>query len=110
MYATPESLPSIFTKGVEGNLVVSGSIYVIAGGGFGVTWRLNTAQVFARAKISAADIFSAEDDEGLAAAPSQAVEGETEESVRPSTPLDQDTTPVPPAAPGRKRRVAAGSS
>ena len=110
LYATPESLPSIFTKGVEGNLVVSGSIYVIAGGGFGVTWRLNTAQVFARAKMSAADIFSAEDDEGLAATPSQAVEAETEESVRPSTPQGQETAAVPPAAPGRKRRVAAGSS
>jgi hypothetical protein len=111
LYATPESLPSIFTKGVEGNLVVSGSIYVIAGGGFGVTWRLNTAQVFARAKMSAADIFSADDDEGLAATPSQAVETvEAEESVRPSTPQGQETTAVPPAAPGRKRRVAAGSS
>lgn len=106
LYATPESLSSIFTKGVEGNLVVSGSIYVIAGGGFGVTWRLNTAQVFARAKISAADIFSADDDEGSPAVATDLPEAE--ESQRPPTPQDQETTSVPPVAPARKRRVAAG--
>lgn len=108
LYATPESLPSIFTKGVEGNLVVSGSIYVIAGGGFGVTWRLNTAQVFARAKISAADIFSAEDDEDATTA-AVAELPEVEESQRPGTPQDQETTAAPPVAPARKRRVAAGA-
>ncbi len=105
LYATPESLTSIFSKGVECNLVVSGSIYVIAGGGFGTTWRLQTAQVFARARMTAADIFSAEDDEGATDAVPP-----PEESQRPSTPLDQETTAAPPAAPGRKRRVAAGSS
>jgi hypothetical protein len=104
LYATPESLTSIFTKGVECNLVVSGSIYVIAGGGFGVTWRLNTAQVFARTKMSAADIFSAEDDETPLAAPEAP---EVEESQRPGTPQDQETTAAPPVAPARKRRVAA---
>jgi len=106
MYATPESLTSIFSKGVECNLVVSGSIYVIAGGGFGVTWRLNNAQVFARAKLSSADIFSAEDDEGPAPQTTAAVP-EVEESQRPSTPPEQETSPAPPVAPARKRRVAA---
>jgi hypothetical protein len=106
MYATPESLVSIFTKGVDANLVVSGSIYVIAGGGFGVTWRLQTAQVFARARVTAADIFTAEDEE----APSTQAEAvpQEQDEQRPSTPLDQPTEPVPPMAPARKRRVAAG--
>lgn len=57
VYATPETLGSIFPKGVSCNLVVSGSIYVIAGGGFGVTWRLQTAQVIPRAKASPKDYF-----------------------------------------------------
>jgi len=107
VYATPESLTSIFSKGVEANLVVSGSIYVIAGGGFGVTWRLNTAQVFARARVTAADIFSAEDDED---APAQATEDEAQavEEVAP-TPTDQPIPPAAPAAPARKRRVAISS-
>jgi hypothetical protein len=108
VYATPDTLTSIFTKGVEGNLVVSGSIYVIAGGGFGVTWRLQTAQVFARARVTAADIFSAEDDEDVAPTQSAQVDdSQTQEAERPSTPVEQPTSAVPPAAPARKRRVAA---
>jgi hypothetical protein len=109
VYATPDTLTSIFTKGVECNLVVSGSIYVIAGGGFGVTWRLQNAQVFARARITAADIFSAEDDEDAtpAAAGAPVEDSQPVESERPSTPVEQPTTSVPPVAPARKRRVAA---
>jgi hypothetical protein len=110
MYATPESLTSIFSKGVEANLVVSGSIYVIAGGGFGVTWRLQTAQVFARARMTAADIFTAEDEEDAPPASQQVTESQVpEESERPATPSDQQTQSVPPVAPARKRRVAAGA-
>jgi hypothetical protein len=108
VYATPESLTSIFTKGVEANLVVSGSIYVIAGGGFGVTWRLQTAQVFARARVTAADIFTAEDDEvaEVTTAVASATVEETDETARPTTPSDQPTQAVPPVAPARKRRTA----
>ena len=109
MYATPESLMSIFSKGVEANLVVSGSIYVIAGGGFGVTWRLQTAQVFARARMTAADIFTAEDEED-APVSQQVTDSQVPEEVeRPGTPTEQATHSVPPVAPARKRRVAAGA-
>ena len=108
VYATPESLTSIFSKGVEANLVVSGSIYVIAGGGFGVTWRLNTAQVFARARVTAADIFTAEED-GEEEVPPTPSESQVEETERPSTPVGQESQPVAPLAPARKRRVAAGA-
>ena len=59
-YVTPESLTSIFPKGVEANLAVSGSIYVIAGGGFGVTWRLTAAQVFPQLRRTAAQMFDDE--------------------------------------------------
>lgn len=112
VYATPTTLANIFPKGVESNMVVSGSIYVIAGGGFGVTWRLQTAQVFARSRVTAADIFAveedlpAEDEDGTvggADGPPPA-SGATE---RPATPPDQPTESVPPAAPQRKRRTAA---
>jgi len=110
VYATPESLTSIFTKGVEANLVVSGSIYVIAGGGFGVTWRLNTAQVFARARLTASDIFSAEDDEDAQPATQVEDSAPADQAVqRPTTPVDQQTETAPPSAPARKRRVAVTS-
>ena len=106
VYATPESLVSVFPKGVEARLVISGSIYVIAGGGFGVTWRVQSAQVFARAKVTAADIFAAEEEEEVQeAAPETAAKPAEEE--RPSTPDDQPVTQSAPAAPARKRRAAA---
>lgn len=110
VYATPEALTSIFSKGVEANLVVSGSIYVIAGGGFGVTWRLQKAQVFQRPRVTAADVFDDEDDApAVTATPvGEEVQTETPEEggERPATP-DQPTQSVPPAAPARKRRTAA---
>ena len=111
VYTTPESLGSVFAKGVEANVVVSGSIYVIAGGGFGVTWRLQNAQVFPRARVTAADIFSDEGEETTA--PVEETEAESvpvsqlEQSERPGTPVDQPTQAASTAAPARKRRVAA---
>ena len=117
-YVTPESLTSIFPKGVEANLVVSGSIYVIAGGGFGVTWRLTAAQVFPQVRRTAADMFDDEsnaaptvvDDEETQAAPAQNEDSEYgggQSSVQASQSVD-----VPPVvAPAKKggRRVAAGA-
>jgi hypothetical protein len=103
LYATPESLTSIFTKGVDANLVVSGSIYVIAGGGFGVTWRLQTAQVFARERVTAREIFTAEEEDEEEETPVAAEETPVAVTVE-ETPVVQ--APVPA---GRKRRVAATS-
>jgi len=115
-YVTPESLTSIFPKGVEANLAVSGSIYVIAGGGFGVTWRLTAAQVFPQLRRTAADMF---DDES--AAPPTIVEDENqtapnEDSEYGAGSQVQDQSQVTEQAPtsvptGRqpRRRPAAGA-
>ena len=101
VYATPDTLPNLFPKGIEAGLVISGSIYVIAGGGFGVTWRLQGAQVFPYSKAKVTDFFKAEP---------LALETE-EETVEepPTSPVVQETEPVAPPAPARKRRVAAGA-
>jgi hypothetical protein len=106
VYTTPDTLTSVFSKGVEANLVVSGSIYIIAGGGFGVTWRLQTAQVFARARLTASDIFSPEDDEGPVVPATPVGDSQVEETERPGTPVDSQTQAVAPNAPARKRRSA----
>lgn len=132
VYATPEALTSIFSKGVEANLVVSGSIYVIAGGGFGVTWRLQKAQVFQRARVTAADVFDDEDEAGAGTPPGTDMgdrlpaprtdgpaprvttryPAEEDEAAdvelpqRPATP-EQPTQSAAPVAPQRKRRTAA---
>jgi len=60
IYATPESLTSVFTKGVSASLVISGSVYTISGGSFGVTWRLTFARVYPQSKLTAKDVFKDE--------------------------------------------------
>ena len=126
IYVTPSSLGSVFPKGVEANLVVSGSIYTIAGGGFGVTWRLQYAQVFPQQRVTAANVFADEIEEEdetpatpvktetSAAAPSLTT---AETAVDVEIPdLDEDApAPVPAPAPaeapapaGRRRRTVVG--
>lgn len=100
VYATPDNLASIFPKGVECNLVVSGNVYVIAGGGFGLTWRLQTAQVFPRARLTAADIFSNEEP-----TPEAGAESEAQAEAPPEVPDVPDVVEQSP--PARKRRSAA---
>ena len=60
IYATPESLTTVFTKGVSASLVISGSVYTISGGSFGVTWRLTFARVYPQSKLTAKDVFKDE--------------------------------------------------
>lgn len=56
-----ENLETVFPKRMEARFIVSPSIYV-SGQGFGVTWRISYAQVSAQAKISAAQLFEAEEE------------------------------------------------
>ena len=121
VYVTPDTLETKdtpFPKGVEANLVISGSVYVIAGQGFGVTWRLRMAQVFPQKRLNAASIFASEEeedapvadagDESQAPADSAPVQDDSE---RPATPADQPVQAAAPAAPKRAgRRAPAGSS
>lgn len=107
IYATPESLVSIFPKGITANLIMSGSIYVIAGGGFGVTWRLTYAQVFPYAKMTAADVFKSEealeDEDDAPPSESQAaVEAPAQVEPPAQAPAQEQA-----AAPVKKRRAAA---
>jgi hypothetical protein len=115
MTVYPSSLPAVFPKGVEANLVVSGSIYNV-NGSFGVTWRLSYAQVFPQQKMTAVNVFAdeiEEDDEAPAsvAAPSEPV-GTESLPVNVEIPdLDADEAPATqapaPAPAGRRRRVVA---
>jgi hypothetical protein len=115
MYVTPASLGSTFSKGVEANLAASASIYVMAGGGFGVTWRVSHAQVFQQSRVTSKSIFS----------DSIENDGEEEQEVNetevvveaPATPvtsvplnveipdLDGETSAPPPPAPRKRRAV-----
>lgn len=111
LYVTPESLTTVFPKGSDGVLVVSGSVYVIAGGGFGVSWRVQRAQVIPRPRVTAADVFQDLSGENQAEEETEekpdeaAPQSQTEDA--PETPADQPARPAEPAAPQRKRRTAA---
>jgi hypothetical protein len=116
MTVYPSSLPAVFPKGVEANLVVSGSIYNV-NGSFGVTWRLSYAQVFPQQKMTAANVFAdeiEEDDEAPVSESQQVVESEPltseQTAVHVEIPdLDELPTPQapPPPAPRGRRRVVA---
>jgi hypothetical protein len=121
-YVTPESLTSIFPKGVEANLAVSGSIYVIAGGGFGVTWRLTAAQVFPQMRRTAAQMFDDEsgapptivEDENQTAQPdeNQAPNEDSEYGAGSQAQQVNEQAQAPVSAPAARqprRRPAAGA-
>jgi hypothetical protein len=81
---------------MEARFIVSPSIYV-SGQGFGVTWRISYAQVSAQARVTAAQMFDAEEtaDEPVAAAAAEipvATEDEDQQE-------DEETRETPSAAP-----------
>lgn len=114
VYLTPESLLSVFPKRVDVSMVITGSIYTIAGGGFGMIWRAELAQVFPQARIRASDVFKNEEQEEATQDEEETPESQTVqveekvEATRPVTPPEQSQqTTVPPDAP-RKKRTASG--
>lgn len=123
VYVTPSSLANVFAKGTEANIAVSASIYVMAGGGFGVTWRISHAQVLQQSRVTAASVFS-----DTIEADEVATESEAQVSRTPppeldtnrvvSLPIDaeipdldneQEAVAPPPAPAGRKRRAVPSS-
>ena len=110
VYVTPASLNSVFPKAVEAKMVVGASIYIIAGGGFGVTWRLTYAQVFPKATLTAKNVFMSDEEEEEAT--QEATEVETPPVATPPAEETPEEAPAetPVAAPAKTgRRRAAGA-
>lgn len=102
----PSNLEKIFPNNSQAKLAVAGSIYVMAGGGFGVTWKLRAAQVFPSSRVRAVDLFGiTDDDDGQDV---QHSNSPVEESVL--APIEEVAVQeyIVPAAPPRKKRGAAG--
>lgn len=104
---TPDTLSDAFPKGCQAQIAVTGSVYVMAGGGFGVTWKLRAAKVFSGSEVDAAALFGGPTISEETGDQEEAVE---ENSQRPSTPVEQvvDAPVAAPPAPARKKRTAAG--
>lgn len=112
VYVTPESLPAVFPNNGQAKLAVTGNVYVMAGGGFGVTWKLRAAQVFPSSRVKAADLFGSEESEAPAPSPASKYEyAEPEaEAVQDGyeSPAPSPAPVTAPSAPARKKRAPAG--
>jgi len=107
---TTENLQQVFPKRMEARFIVSPSIYV-SGQGFGVTWRISYAQVSAQSRVSAAELFEAEDEPEDV--PQAAQVPQTEEQPQEEQVFEQESPSAPPAPapapakPARRRVVGA---
>jgi len=110
---TTDNLETVFPKRMEARFIVSPSIYV-SGQGFGVTWRISYAQVSAQQRVTAAQLFDAEEDAGeedeVKSNLAERLEEAAEESAfvpeSPSAPPVIEVKAAPPApAKASKRRV-----
>jgi hypothetical protein len=108
-----DNLEAVFPKRMEARFIVSPSIYV-SGQGFGVTWRISYAQVSAQQRVTAAQLFDAEEDveeeEEVKSNLVERLEEAAEESAfvpeSPSAPPAIEVKAAPPApAKASKRRV-----
>jgi len=108
-----DNLETVFPKRMEARFIVSPSIYV-SGQGFGVTWRISYAQVSAQQRVTAAQLFDAEEDAGeedevklnLAERLEEAAEESAFVPESPSAPPAIEVKAPPPApAKASKRRV-----
>jgi sporulation protein YlmC with PRC-barrel domain len=100
-------LSDAFPKGCQSQLSVTGSLYTMTGGGFGVSWKLRAAKVYSGSEVDASKLFG----DSTESQQETVEQEEGEETQRPSTPVEQqsnDSVPVVPAAPARKKRTAAG--
>jgi hypothetical protein len=111
---TTENLETVFPKRMEARFIVSPSIYV-SGQGFGVTWRISYAQVSARQRVTASQLFEAEESEETVQVPTEeSNETQEEDQVQEeSTPVVQAPAPAPvpqtpaPVKTARRRPVGA---
>lgn len=113
-----DNLETVFPKRMEARFIVSPSIYV-SGQGFGVTWRISYAQVSAQAKISAAQLFEAEEEaeeeEETKENLTQRFDAESPEETTfvpasPSAPPEVEVKAAPPAPAKAARRRVVGAA
>jgi hypothetical protein len=95
---TTENLETVFPKRMEARFIVSPSIYV-SGQGFGVTWRISYAQVSARQRVTASQVFEAEEEsEETVQVPTEETETQEEEQIQEEE-TPKQSTPVQAPAP-----------
>jgi hypothetical protein len=81
MYVTTDSLPTILRKGVSLMTTISFSVYVMAGGGMGVTIRLQSCKLKPSTRLTSADIYRELEEEEQSQNPQQTQDEEEQPSV-----------------------------
>lgn len=97
VYMTTDNIPEVFPKRVEANLVISPSIYVV-NASFGISWRVEYAQVFPTERTNARSVFMDDD------VPEEAAAGSALEAFSQPEPPAAEPSVVPSSR--RKRAVA----
>jgi hypothetical protein len=96
---TTDNLETVFPKRMEARFIVSPSIYV-SGQGFGVTWRISYAQVSARQRVTASQVFEAEEEsEETVQVPIEESNENQEEEQTQEDETPKQSTPIQVAAP-----------
>jgi hypothetical protein len=91
---TTDNLETVFPKRMEARFIVSPSIYV-SGQGFGVTWRISYAQVSARQRVTASQVFEAEEEsEETVQVPTEESNENQEEEQTQEEETPKQSTPV----------------
>lgn len=98
---TPGNLTNIFTNNCQAKIAVTGNVYVMSGGGFGITWKLRAAQVLPSSRVKAADLFGTTTDEQ-----ESTEENQPSQTEGTQVELETEPEPAPAPAPSRKKRSA----
>jgi hypothetical protein len=98
VYMTTDNIPEVFPKRVEANLVISPSIYVV-NASFGVSWRVEYAQVFPTERTNARSVFMDDD-----APPEESQPAGTAQEA--FSQLEEPEAPPAPAVPASRRKRA----
>lgn len=106
---TVENLPTLFPNYSTAKLAIVGSGYIV-NKSFGVSWRLQLAQVFQKQKLNASELFMNDEETNE----EETTEEQSSQQVsvpeeRPATPPQTTEPTVAPNAPARKRRGAANA-
>ena len=117
VYITADTITDVFPKRVEANLVISPSIYIINGSSFGVSWRVEYAQVFPTERLSARNVFMDEEEvveeesaqpqiSAAAAFQDDVDDAPAPDGVKPPAPIPMPTESAT-AVPSRRKRAVA---
>lgn len=99
VYMTTDNISEVFPKRVEANLVISPSIYVV-NASFGVSWRVEYAQVFPTERTNARSVFMDDD------APPEESEAPAGTAQEAFSQLEEPEAPPAPAVPASRRKRA----